>query len=65
MQKLMRKVAILAALGLATPVWAQTAADAKDTATEKKAETRKAVRKKKKAAGESTSAVIDVRAHRR
>ena len=54
MRKLMRKVAILAALGIAAPVWAQSAAaDGKDTATEKKTETTKKTTKKKKgAAGE-------------
>lgn len=44
MQKLMRKLAVLAALGLAAPAWA---GDAKDTATEKKADVRKAARKAK------------------
>ncbi len=51
MRKLIRKVAILAALGLAAPTWAQTATgeakDAQDTATEKKAETKRAARNKK------------------
>lgn len=54
MRKLMRKVAILAALGIAAPAWAQTGTDAKDTATEKKTETKKkTTHKKKGAAGEA------------
>ncbi|HEX9399573.1 MAG TPA: hypothetical protein VF912_05635 [Anaeromyxobacter sp.] len=48
MRKLIRKVAILAALGLAAPAWAQSAMDdAKDTATEKKADAKKTARSKK------------------
>jgi hypothetical protein len=59
MRKLIRKIAILSALALAAPAWAQsststTKEDAKDTATEKKAQTKKKARKAKPG-GESAS----------
>jgi len=56
-RKLMRKIAVLTALGLAAPTWAQTTSpsgDAKDTATEKKAKAKKTARKAKPG-GETTS----------